>query len=131
MWYYPSKTAYKTNKPDDYNSWFVWILFDKDYFNIVIFSIARCILSTEIKDNRWNSLKIDTRLIFADFCPVFWEVLKKIREKLLADFCNFLEKYLLKFNKKLDLAIDSKLALFYFKKFSLSIKINKNLFDPL
>ena len=29
----------------------------------------------------FSSLKSDTRLIFADFCPVLWEILKKICEK--------------------------------------------------
>ena len=51
------------------------------------------IFSTEFNANRGYRLKLDTTLIFKDFCQALSEILKKNREKWLADFCNLLEKY--------------------------------------
>ena len=54
---------------------------------------------------------MDTRLIFADFWPVIWELLKKNRKKWLSNFRHFfLEMYKVELNKNWDLAINSHLA---------------------
>ena len=45
------------------------------------------------------AIQLDITLIFTYFCPIFWEIIKKICEKCLTDFCIHFKMYPVEFNK--------------------------------